>query len=281
MAAPRRVPGDGIALRGRVAHGIIARVRPSGGSVVTWQTAARAIWRYKWLAAGLTALLMLLTWFLVGRQPNEYQASTKVRIQAIVPRTDAPAIDVDKQNVSSYAEIVNGSEFATIAAQKLAGSVPPIVPPITAAEVEDAVSASPVEGTDLLQVRATGENPVRLANIANVSLISLRQYSRENGARERIGPVDQAEVPTAPIAPKVALAVAIALVVGLVANGVLMVLLDLFRDRYASPEELEEATNKPLLAVVPRLAKAPTGSRIGSLEVERRGAPAARETTPR
>src|SRR5262245_11803652 len=223
---------------------------------------------------------MLLTWFLVGRQPNEYQASTKVRIQAIVPRTDAPAIDVDKQNVASYAEIVNGSEFATIAAQKLAGSAPPIVPPITAKEVEDAVSASPVEGTDLLQVNARGEDPARLANIANVALISLRQYSRENGARERIAPVDQAQVPTSPVAPKVGLAVAIAFVVGLVANGVLMVLLDLFRDRYASPEELEEATSKPLLAVVPRLAKAPTGSRIGAIPLERHGA-AEPETTPR
>jgi hypothetical protein len=59
-----------------------------------------------------------------------------------------------------------------------------------------------------------------------------------------------------------------------------MVLLDLFRDRYASPDELEEATHKPLLAVVPRLAKAPTGSRIGTIPVERRE-PAERETTPR
>jgi tyrosine-protein kinase len=242
---------------------------------VTWQAAARAIWRYKWVAAGLTALLMLLTWALVGRQPNEYQASTKVRIQAIVPRTDAPAIDVDKQNVASYAEIVNGSQFATISAEKLAGLVPPAVPPITPAEIEDAVSAKPVEGTDLLQVNATGRDPGRLADIANVALLTLRQYSRENGARERISPVDEAEVPTSPIAPKVGLAVAIAAIVGLIANGVLMVLLDLFRDRFASPEELEAATGRPLLAVVPRLSRAPAAARMSAPPVQRRREPAA------
>ncbi len=237
---------------------------------MTWQQAARAIWRYKWLAAGLTALLMLLTWALVGSQPDTYQASTKVRIQAIVPRTDAPAIDVDKQNVSSYAEIVQGSDFADISAQKLAGAVPPIVPPITPAEIQKAVSASPVQGTDLLQVNADGRDPVRLANIANVALLTLRQYSQENGARERISPVDQATIPTSPVAPRVALAVAIAFIVGLIANGVLMVLLDLFRDRFASPDELETMTARPVLAVVPRLSRNPSSARMSPAPSGRR-----------
>ena len=216
---------------------------------------------------------MLVTWALVSSQPKEYQATSKVRIQAIVPRTDVPAIDVDKQNVASYSEIVNGSEFATIASRKLAGSVPPIVPPISEAEVKDAVSANPVEGTDLLVVTATGRSPDRVANIANVALISLRQYSKDNGARERISPVDTPEIPTSPVSPRTALAVAIAFIVGLIVNGVLMVLLDLFRDRYASPEELETATGRPVLAVVPRLARATSGSRIAAPGGERQREP--------
>ena len=190
-----------------------------------------------------------------------------MRIQAIVPRTDAPAIDVDKQNVASYAEIVNGSQFADISTQKLAGAVPPIVPPITQHEIEKAVSASPVEGTDLLQVNGHGREPRAAGEHRQRRACSPCASSRpQNGDRERIAPVDHGRRCRPPrSARSVGLAIAIALVVGLIANGVLLVLLDLFRDRFASPEELEAATGRPVLAVVPRLARAPSGPRVGPL----------------
>jgi capsular polysaccharide biosynthesis protein len=236
---------------------------------VTWQAAARAIWRYKWLAAALTALLVVLTGILVSRQPKEYQASSKLELHSLVtPSTsNGPNIDTDKQLPDAYSAIVSGSAFARLAAANLVGTVPNI----TAAEVKSDISASPVNGTAVLTVTARGRDPQRVANIANVATISLRQFIKQSQVPVAVTLVDAATVPTSPVSPRVTLALAIALVVGLIVNSVLMVLLDLFRDRFADPEELERLTGKPVLATVPRLGRARLASRLPATPRPRAG----------
>ncbi|CAN0473866.1 unnamed protein product, partial [Phaeothamnion confervicola] len=158
---------------------------------MTWQSAGRAIWRYRWLAAGLTVLLVLVTGLLVGRQTPTYEATSEVRLVQKVPAGDVPALDVAAQNAASYSLLVGGNEFAKLVAAEAAATLPGLTP----LEANKTLSAKPVPGTDVLQVLAQGTNPDRITAIANAAIPALQKLAITQGGHETILAVDTAVVP--------------------------------------------------------------------------------------
>jgi capsular polysaccharide biosynthesis protein len=215
---------------------------------MTWQSAGRAIWRYRWLATILTAILVLVTGILVGQQPRTYETTSEVRIRQKVPAGEVPDLDTAAANAANYSLLVGGNEFAKLVQKEVAETLPGI----TEQEVNTTLSADPIPGTGVLQIVASGRNPDRITLLANAAIPALENLAVTQGSTEIVLPVDSATVPDSPVSPRVKLAIAIALILGLVMNGSLMVLLDLLRDRYADSDELQTATGRPVLATVPR-----------------------------
>jgi capsular polysaccharide biosynthesis protein len=116
------------------------------------------------------------------------------------------------------------------------------------------VSGSPVADLDLLSITARNRNPTNAMLAANAVPPALRNFIRKSGSvSEQLITVEPAARPSSPVSRQWPLKIAIALLLGLVFNGALALLIELFRDRFPEPDELEQALGHPVLAAIPAL----------------------------
>jgi hypothetical protein len=140
-------------------------------------------------------------------------------------------------------------------------------PPIKVSQVH--LSASPVQDLDLLSIGARSRSRRDATTAANSAPWALRAFIRKSGSlTEKIVTVKPAVVPSSPVSRQLPLKLAIALMLGLIFNGALALLLELFRDRLPEPEQVGLEVGVPLLATIPSLRL----HTAASLEGER-GAP--------
>jgi capsular polysaccharide biosynthesis protein len=126
------------------------------------------------------------------------------------------------------------------------------VPARTIAEVS--LSGSPVQDLDLLSITARSRAPTNARIAANAAPWALRAFVRNTGSSsEKIVTVKAATTPSLPVSRHLALNIALAVMVGLIFNGALVLLIELLRDRLPEPDELERALGHPVLATVPTL----------------------------
>lgn len=90
---------------------------------------------------------------------------------------------------------------------------------------------------------------------------ALLQKYKETGIAGGVGVnniavVDQAELPTAPSSPRLAINLAISLVLGLMIGGAAVLILEQLNQGIADPHMLDEALGIPLLGVIPRSGEA-------------------------
>jgi capsular polysaccharide biosynthesis protein len=248
----------------------------------------RALWRHKLLVVALTAAFVAAALYLTSRETDSYEASTLVRAQQRGENAgSAEALRASQTLAQTYARIVEEGalqdEIATLVRQcsrrslapedapsRRAGSAatravrdPPRgsceslggirrVVPRRVADV--GLSASPVEDLDLLSITARSDNRRNAAVAANAAPWALRAFIRRSGARtERIVTLKRATIPTSPVSRQLPLKIAIAAMLGLIFNGALALLLELFRDRLPAPDELGRALGHPVLATIPSL----------------------------
>jgi len=120
---------------------------------------------------------------------------------------------------------------------------------------EVSLSASPVQDLDLLSITARSKDPTNARIAANAVPWALRAFIRNTGSAstEKIITVKAATTPSAPVSRHLSLNIVIAIMLGLIFNGALALVLELFRDRLPEPDELERAVGRPVLATVPSL----------------------------
>jgi capsular polysaccharide biosynthesis protein len=120
---------------------------------------------------------------------------------------------------------------------------------------EVSLSASPVQDLDLLSISARSKDPTNARIAANAVPWALRAFIRNTGSAttEKIITVKAATTPSAPVSRHLALNIVIAIMLGLIFNGALALVFELFRDRLPEPDELERALGHPVLATVPSL----------------------------
>lgn len=244
----------------------------------------RALWRHKLFIAVLTALLVGATWYVTSRQSRTYEASTLVRVQERGPDAgDASAALVASQTLTqTYAKIIDsGALQAEIRRLIATCSNPASAQPRSEAGAsscrwlrsrnlgraslrqfsEAELSASPVEDLDLLSIAARSENPARAMVVASAAPVALRSFIRRTGSRsEQIVVVKAATMPTSPVSRQLPLKIAIALTLGLIFNGALALLLEVFRDRLPESDELGQTLGHPVLATIPGLRLHPIGA---------------------
>jgi capsular polysaccharide biosynthesis protein len=152
------------------------------------------------------------------------------------------------------------------------------------------LSGSPVQGVDLLSISARSKTPANATIAANAAPWALRAFIRRTGSgTEKVVLVKAATKPSSPASQQLPLKIAIALMFGLIFNGALALLLELFRDRLPEPDELGQALGRPVLATIPNLrlheaatlAAARQDPTSVSMEQSRDGEGSTRTTGPR
>ena len=152
------------------------------------------------------------------------------------------------------------------------------------------LSGSPVQGVDLLSIAARSKGPANATIAANAAPWALRAFIRRTGSgTEKVVLVKAATKPTSPVSRQLPLKIAIAVMFGLIFNGALALLLELFRDRLPEPDELGQTLGRPVLATIPtlrlhqasRLAAARHEPSSVSMEQSRDGEGSIRTTGPR
>jgi protein tyrosine kinase modulator len=207
----------------------------------------RALWRHKVFICVLTALLGVTAWFFVSRQTKTYEATALVRIQQrITTPTEAyGAIQTGQLLAETYAQIVQ----ADTVRQRIFALVRKQIP-IDTGQIQ--IGGLPVNRLDLLRISARGPDPNQAALVANAVPRALAAFIRETGtSRDQIVPIDRADVPAKPVAPRMKLDVALAILLGLIVNSALALVLELVGDRVRQPEEFEDLFGLPVLATIP------------------------------
>jgi capsular polysaccharide biosynthesis protein len=212
----------------------------------------RALWRHKFVIVALTAVCVAATWYVTSREAKVYKASTLVRVQIrSVPAGSAfNDLETARRLAQSYSEIVDSGAL-TNRIRKASGSQK-----TGAAGTSLAISAQPVEDTELIWISARSRVPRDAAVAANAAPAVLRAFVRQSGrSRDQIVTVKAATVPSSPISPRIKLNVGLALLLGLIFNGALALLFELIRDRMPETSELAASIGYPVLATIPILLR--------------------------
>jgi protein tyrosine kinase modulator len=213
-------------------------------TAVTAGDVYRALWRHRFLIVVLTSVVVGATWFATSRQGKRYEASTLVRIQERGPNAGdaSAALQASATLAQTYAQIIDSGA--------LKRQIRKVIPGEDLSSID--LSAQQVQDLDLLSITAQGASARRVALVANAVPGALSSFARTSGAKtEQIVIVKAAA--SSLVSRHLSLNLAIALMVGFIFNGALALVIELFRDRLADPEDLGQTIGYPVLATVPTL----------------------------
>ncbi len=214
----------------------------------------RTLWRYRYFVIGMTVLIGVVAGVVSSLQPKIYEATALVRVQQKIETADQAfgSLEVGSRLAQTYATIVTTDAIRKRVQRSVAGEVPP---------GDVSLSAKPVSDLELLQVSARSESPAAAATVANAATLALRSFIADTGTlRDQLTIVNPASVPTVPVAPRVKLTVALAVLLGLLLNGALVLIAQHFADPLPEHSEMEAELGVPHLASIPPLAFPKVGS---------------------
>jgi capsular polysaccharide biosynthesis protein len=251
----------------------------------------RALWRHKFFIVVGTAVFVGAAWYATSHETRKYEASSLIRVQDLGDSGNA-ALLAAQTLAQTYAQIIDSGalkpEIRTLVAQcsrqrsattlqsqapsPLRRSGPGSVvqgPPAGSCESlgvtqkrraapnqvsEVPLSGSPVQNLDLLSIAARSRNRRNATIAANAAPWALRAFIRRTRSlSERVVTVKTATTPSSPVSRQLPLKIAIAIALGLIFNGALALLLELFRDRLPEQEQLGRELGVPVLATIPAL----------------------------
>jgi receptor protein-tyrosine kinase len=253
----------------------------------------RALWRHKLFILLLTAVFVGATWYVTSRQTRTYEASTLVRVQERGDTGNAALLAAQTLAQTYASIIGSGAleeGIATLVAACASGNpsslkgILPVAPrgapnaaaakgfraayrrtcrsigvtrgnrvsPRKVSKVD--LSGDPVEDLDLLSIAGRSTNRTNATIAVNAAPWALRGFIRKTGSSsEKIVTVKTATKPRSPVSEQLPLKIAIAVMLGLIFNGALALLLELFRDRLPDPDQLGREVGVPVLATIPAL----------------------------
>lgn len=184
--------------------------------------------------------------------PKTYKAtaSTVISVPAGQGIQDALAgAQLSRQLLGTYAEVATSRQVAEKVVQSLGLSE-------SAEAVRGKISAAAGDNTYLIEVSATDGDPVRAASIADAAALALASEIADLEAGKtdpvRAQLLDHALVPGGPVAPRPKRDAAAGLLLGLLAGGSLLVLIEALDRTVKLPAQGTAAFDAPLLGVVSR-----------------------------
>ncbi|MCZ0728999.1 polysaccharide biosynthesis tyrosine autokinase [Mycolicibacterium iranicum] len=213
------------------------------------------ILRSRWLTVCITVVVAVLGAVALSLLTTPlYQASTRlfVSTNAGSSLTDAyQGSRFSQERVVSYAELLMGQTLAQNTVDKLGLDM-------TAAELQEHVTASAKIDTVLINVEVLDESPVRARDIANtlsdefVAMVRTLE-TPENGAPpdSRVVVEQRASIPRDPVVPKTARNIAVGLALGIALGVGLALLRDLLDNTVKDREVLEDIVGAGVVGSVP------------------------------
>jgi capsular polysaccharide biosynthesis protein len=218
----------------------------------------------------LTVLAGLAAFAYTRTQPKVYEASALVRIQQRATSAgetfgSVSSLELGERLAQTYARIVE--------TQSMRDRVADILSDRGMTTEDVSISASPVDGVDLLSIAARSERPRQAAAVADAATVALRKFIKETGTlRDQIVVVDSAVTPSTPVSPRTKYTVALAIILALLFNGALALGREYFADRLPDVDEWPTRFGKPVLATVPTLTLRPYSTVLRSMpELEEPG----------
>lgn len=225
-----------------------------GGVALNLQDFVKTL-RARWLTVCVTTVLTLLAAVAVTLLTTPlYQASTRLFVSTNGGATLAETYQgnrVSQERVVSYAQLLTGETLAQRTVDKLGLEM-------SAAELQEHVTASSKLDTVLIDVQVLDTSPVRARDIANTLsdefVVMVRELETpEDGTspNARVVVEQRASISDSPVVPQPLRNIAIGLGLGVVLGIGLAILRDLLDNTVKRRETLEEITQAGIVGTIP------------------------------
>lgn len=220
---------------------------PAEEGVLSLRELLQTMWRRLWIILLVALVAVGATVGFGLTQTPMYQASIKVLVgqgQGLTP--DSADVIGLQQLTQSMAELAYTRTVADAVIQELDLETTP-------EQFLASMSVQQVEETQVIEISYTDSDPERASQVANtIGEEFSGQVSEVSSNANSISAVtwEKAAVPLSPITPDLFRNGLLALVMGLMLGVGLALLLEQFDDRWRSPEEVEQVSGVPTLAVV-------------------------------
>jgi capsular exopolysaccharide synthesis family protein len=194
----------------------------------------------RWQVIAVLALAVAAGATFAILRPPRYESTSTLAITTRLDRQPAFVGSSDLTALlSTYAETAKSEVVRQRAARALGRPVP------------GTVDTSTVSGTGILRVVGRADTAHDAVETARSTAGVVRETISENPALE-VSVVDPAELPSAPVQPRLPLIIAVTATLGLVAAVVSALVLERVRRRIETPADIAEISPAPLLASLPR-----------------------------
>jgi capsular polysaccharide biosynthesis protein len=211
----------------------------------------------------IVLIIVLIEGLAVGSsflETPQYEASIKVLIGQESGAKVAPVSVYDLQQLTlTMAQAVDTYPVADAAIRRLNLSMAPET-------LVDKLDSEAIEETQFIEVTYPDSDPRRAQRMVNAvgDAFSEQVSSISPSANAVTATVwEEARVPESPVSSNPVRRAFFALVIGAILGAGLALLLEVFDDRWQSPEEVEQFSGIPTLGVVPASDRTKAGSRGG------------------
>jgi succinoglycan biosynthesis transport protein ExoP len=206
---------------------------------------ARVVWRRKFIAVLVLVIVGASGTLFLSRQHKVYEASATV---ALLPDNSSVGTvsiygDMVKNLLPTYAQLVGSRTFLDTVARNL-----PF--PTTSGALRSHVHATAISGAGVMKLVASSEIPSEAAAIASATSDAFLSQLGNNGI-VILKVIDDPRVPDAPVSPKPHLIIAATAILAIALAITAALVWERVFGRVHDAKELGEATNAPVLGVLP------------------------------
>jgi capsular polysaccharide biosynthesis protein len=146
--------------------------------------------------------------------------------------------------IKTYAEIGKSAAVAESASA--------ILKNVSAKDVLDAITITPVTDTQLIEFKAKNSNPQEAYLILNAVYNSFMQEAKRIYPGQNIQVMDEVKIPEEPIKPKKLLNIVIAFFIGLMASVGLTFLLEYMDNTLKTENDINKYLGIPVIGIIPK-----------------------------
>lgn len=193
------------------------------------------------LITGLVSIFFIeekyqtFTTLIVGRQVENNKSD---------PELDYNDLLLNQKLVSTYGELVKMRAVSDKVIDNLKLDM-------TYKELGDKLSVNLVKDTEIIKLEVMDSDPERATKIANETALVFIDTVKDIMNIENVKIIDEAQVPKAPVSPRVKLNIAIGLVLGFMISIFIVFLLEYLDTTIKTADELEKLLELPVIGTIP------------------------------
>lgn len=178
--------------------------------------------------------------------PKKYASESSIylvsKVNAETGTVDAAALSANSKQVNNYMEMIKGKNILNKVAKELN---------IDVKEVQGAISVTNKNETEIMDVKATTDDPVKSQQIVKTLTSIFFKEVKENLKVENMMVMNDPEVDKVPVSPSKKMNTLIGALLGLLVSGGYVFLTFILDKRLRTKQEAENFLGIPVLAEIP------------------------------